>query len=133
MHSTHPQHLNVEEIRMINHIFAREIQALALDQTRSHWYKPDCSSSGWARRRRRYQQSLVFFTWLTLTLACTKAIPSPLPPPPPPAPYTCAIRPIQVMAVQSLDANGNPVEGPAMALDTAICACSDGVIRLCGH
>ena len=124
-----PQNLNLVEIGMVNRIYAREMRYQALSQL--SMLKGRCSTwHGAALRRKRFQQSLIALTYI-FTLTCSKGIAAPPSPPVPPAPYVCSKRPIQVTTVQGIDANGNPIEGPAMALDTAICACSDGVVRMC--
>lgn len=102
-----PIGLNLAEEWMVYNIYCREMAVI----------------------HRRFLR-LVLCGAVSASLGCTVAKPAPLPPTPP-APYVCSSRPIRVMSIQGVDAQGNSIEGPAMALDTAICQCSDGVVRTC--
>ena len=55
--------------------------------------------------------------------ACSTGKASTLPPPPP----SCAV--LQVAAINSLDAKGNPVVSYTNGMSEKICACPDGVVR----
>lgn len=59
------------------------------------------------------------------SLGCTVQA-APHPPTPPVAPFVCSNTPVRVMVVR-----GDGTVGPVMALDTAVCVCSDRVVRTC--
>ena len=67
------------------------------------------------------------------SLGCTTAHSAPPAPIPAPPPYVCSTRPIRGMTIQGTASDGTPIEGPSMVLDTPICVCSDGIVRLCGQ
>ncbi len=123
-----PVNLNLEEIRVVNMIYARQMRLLAWGQRRMH-QRQVSTRRGFAYRRQNFYTALVGLTYI-FSLACSTVQAAP-PAPVPPAPFVCASRPIRGLVVQSADASGNPVEGPVMVLETPICACSDKVVRTC--
>ena len=116
-----PLNLNLEEIRMVNRIYAKQVRRMALAEM-PHKFCGTVRTR--YRRRRQFYRLLILTVWLT---ACTVHAA-----PPPPAPAVCQT-PVKVMVIQGQNLDGTPVLGPETLLSPQLCACTDGTVRVCGQ
>lgn len=122
---SHPQNLNLQEIAMVNRIFAQEIAAMVEEsesrRRKGEWRVRDKSSR---RYQRKHITKVIFFSWMTLALAACNSAKANVPPPPPPI---CQM--VMVQVAQGYDASGNVIVGSVATLSPPIFACSDGTLR----